>query len=77
MIASMSVTDPPPIESPCTKVCAVDGASGLCVGCLRTLAEIAAWSGYAPAERARIMAELEGRRGRVAAGLRPQGLDGI
>jgi predicted Fe-S protein YdhL (DUF1289 family) len=52
-----------PIQTPCVKICTVDGASGLCVGCLRTLGEIAGWSGFSPAERARIMAELESRRG--------------
>jgi predicted Fe-S protein YdhL (DUF1289 family) len=62
----MSCSDPAPapIISPCVKVCAVDGASGLCVGCFRTLAEIARWGAYDPAERARIMAELDGRRAR-------------
>ena len=53
------------IISPCVKSCAVDGASGLCVGCLRTLGEIAAWSELDPAERARIMAELPARRDRI------------
>ena len=56
----------PAVASPCVKTCAVDGASGLCVGCLRTLSEIAAWSGLAPTERARIMAELPGRRDRLS-----------
>lgn len=53
------------ILSPCVKICAVDGASGLCIGCFRTLSEIAAWSGLDPGERARIMAELPARRDRV------------
>jgi predicted Fe-S protein YdhL (DUF1289 family) len=57
--------DEPPIVTPCIKVCIVDGESGLCLGCLRTLAEVAAWSGYCDAERAAIMAELPGRRGRI------------
>ncbi|KAF0231264.1 MAG: hypothetical protein FD175_1133 [Beijerinckiaceae bacterium] len=30
-------------ESPCTKVCALDGATGWCLGCGRTGPEIAAW----------------------------------
>lgn len=51
-----------PIRTPCIKVCIVDGASQLCVGCLRSLAEIAGWSGFSPEERDRIMDELEGRR---------------
>ena len=32
------------MPSPCISVCRIDDASGLCVGCLRTLDEIAAWS---------------------------------
>lgn len=32
-----------PVPSPCTSVCRIDDATGLCVGCLRTLDEIAAW----------------------------------
>jgi predicted Fe-S protein YdhL (DUF1289 family) len=31
------------VPSPCISVCRMDAASGLCVGCLRTLDEIAAW----------------------------------
>lgn len=33
-----------PVPSPCISVCAIDEATGLCTGCLRTLDEIAAWS---------------------------------
>jgi predicted Fe-S protein YdhL (DUF1289 family) len=57
--------DQPAIATPCIKVCIVDGESGLCLGCLRTLAEVAAWTGYSDAERAAIMAELPGRRRRI------------
>ena len=32
------------MPSPCISVCRIDDASGLCIGCLRTLDEIAAWS---------------------------------
>ena len=52
---------PRPIATPCVKVCIVDGASGLCLGCWRTLSEIGGWSGFSDAERAAIMAELPGR----------------
>ncbi|MEW6596203.1 MAG: DUF1289 domain-containing protein [Pseudomonadota bacterium] len=55
-----------PIVTPCVKVCFIDDASGLCLGCFRTLSEIGGWSGYTPADRARIMAELPDRRGRIA-----------
>jgi predicted Fe-S protein YdhL (DUF1289 family) len=50
-----------PISSPCIKTCAVSGQSGLCVGCGRTLKEIAAWGSLSEAERRAIMAELPGR----------------
>jgi predicted Fe-S protein YdhL (DUF1289 family) len=53
--------EPKPISTPCIKVCAVSGQSGLCIGCGRTLAEIAAWGGMDEAERHRIMAELPAR----------------
>ena len=49
------------IETPCTKVCAVDPVSGLCVGCGRTGAEIGSWIGMTAQERRRIMAELPAR----------------
>lgn len=50
----------PPL-SPCRNVCAVDGRTGLCVGCGRTLKEIAAWGGLDETRRRAIMAELPKR----------------
>lgn len=50
-----------PISTPCIKVCAVEGQSGLCIGCGRTLREIAAWSSYDELQRRAIMAELPAR----------------
>lgn len=47
--------------SPCVRLCVIEPATGLCAGCGRTLAEIAAWGGMADAERRRIMAELPDR----------------
>ena len=55
----------PPIATPCVRICIVDGESGLCLGCQRTLPEVAAWTGLTDAERAAIMAELPGRRSRI------------
>lgn len=69
----MSVPPPGPprsIATPCVKVCIVDGASGLCLGCWRTLSEIGGWSGLSDAERERIMAELPARAAREAVGSR-------
>jgi uncharacterized protein len=54
-------TRPPCVESPCNKICTLDPAAGLCIGCGRNLDEIASWIGYNDAERRRIMAELPTR----------------
>jgi hypothetical protein len=51
--------------TPCVKVCVVDGESGLCLGCFRTLGEVAGWAALADNERAAIMAALPARRGRI------------
>ena len=49
------------IETPCDKICILDDASGLCRGCGRTVDEIARWTTYNDAERARVMAQLPRR----------------
>jgi hypothetical protein len=49
------------IESPCNKICTLDARSGLCLGCGRTVDEIAKWTGMSATERARVMAELPAR----------------
>ncbi|HVV33927.1 MAG TPA: DUF1289 domain-containing protein [Vitreimonas sp.] len=55
------MADAPPISTPCRKVCIVDGVSGLCLGCGRTLPEIAAWGSLPEERRQAIMAELPAR----------------
>jgi len=50
-----------PIETPCIKVCSLDPQSRLCIGCGRTLDEIARWGSMAPGERTRIMGLLRAR----------------
>ena len=59
-------TAPRPIVTPCIKVCAVDGQSGYCLGCQRTLPEIAQWTRLDDATRAAIMADLPARRAKIA-----------
>jgi predicted Fe-S protein YdhL (DUF1289 family) len=56
---------PPPITTPCVKICLIDGESGLCMGCQRTLPEVASWSRLTDAERAEIMGALPARRSRI------------
>jgi len=48
--------------SPCTKVCRIDQRTKLCLGCYRTLDEIAAWGGMSLEDRQTVMAELDRRR---------------
>ena len=56
-------------DTPCIAVCMIDSKSNLCLGCGRTLPEIARWSAMGSAERRAIMAQLAERM--VAAGLQP------
>lgn len=50
-------------DTPCIGVCRVDSSGRFCTGCLRTLDEVANWSRYSDAERARILQALRARRG--------------
>ena len=49
------------LKSPCNQVCQMDPRSGLCIGCARTLDEIAHWAQMSDAERERVLAELPQR----------------
>ena len=57
---------PTPCPSPCVNVCRMDEASGLCVGCLRTLDEIARWSVLDDADKHTVWAALAQRRARLS-----------
>lgn len=50
------------MDSPCTKVCVMDEDNRYCLGCKRTLGEIARWGQMSSAERAAITARLPERR---------------
>jgi len=50
---------PPP--SPCNSVCRIDPRTDLCLGCQRTLEEIADWPMLSVAEKRALLRELEGR----------------
>ena len=50
-----------PISSPCLKVCIVDGCADICLGCGRTLPEIASWGRLTEEQRLAIMAILPER----------------
>ena len=61
-MSDLSDRPPPPIKTPCIKVCVVDGESGLCMGCYRKLSEVAGWTKLTDAERGAVLADLPGRR---------------
>jgi predicted Fe-S protein YdhL (DUF1289 family) len=44
--------------SPCIAVCRLDPATGLCIGCGRSIDEIARWPDLDDAERQRIVERL-------------------
>jgi len=56
---------PPPIETPCVKICVLDPKSGLCRGCGRNVDEIARWGRFSSEERRKIMGELPARLERL------------
>ena len=47
------------VPSPCISVCRIDPASSLCEGCLRTIEEIAAWSGMDDAAKRSVWRAIE------------------
>lgn len=49
-------------DSPCVSVCVMDDGTGLCLGCWRTLGEIAAWASLGSSERELIWQKIEQRR---------------
>lgn len=51
-----------PADSPCIEVCRIDGATGYCEGCLRTIKEITRWPDLSDQERGAVLADLVNRR---------------
>jgi uncharacterized protein len=49
------------IQSPCVNICVIDAGGSQCIGCYRTLDEIARWGTMPTTERERIMAQLDDR----------------
>ena len=54
------------IQSPCVKLCVVHPEERICVGCLRSMEEIATWSRLSHEARAVVMADLPARAPRLA-----------
>ena len=51
------------VPSPCVCICTMDPATGLCIGCFRTIDEIAGWSGMADAQKREVWQRLAERVG--------------
>lgn len=60
----MSVALPPStgVPSPCISVCRMDEASGLCMGCWRTLDEIACWATLPDEAKREVWRHIEQRQ---------------
>lgn len=54
------------VDSPCIKICVIHPEERICVGCYRSIEEIATWSRLTPAERRAIMADLPARLPKLA-----------
>ena len=52
------------MKSPCIKVCQMDPVQRICIGCYRTLDEIARWGGMTDVERDRVLSVLPARKAR-------------
>lgn len=50
------------LPSPCINICKMDAQSGLCLGCFRTIEEIAGWSRADETTQAAILAAVARRR---------------
>ena len=61
------------METPCINVCVIDEVSGLCAGCHRSRAEIAAWSSLGNDRRRQIMAQLPARGLQPLQAMQPAG----
>lgn len=53
------------IASPCVRLCVIEPSSRLCMGCHRSIDEIAAWTRMTDDERRAIMEALPDRAGQV------------
>lgn len=60
------------VPSPCINVCKMDGTTGWCTGCLRTIAEIASWSQLVDADKQAVWQQLPERRAQWMALQPPQ-----
>ena len=53
------------VDSPCIKICVIHPEERLCIGCYRSIEEIATWSRLSPEDRQTITADLAGRSAKL------------
>ena len=51
-----------PITSPCVGVCQINAKTKFCLGCFRTLREVAHWSRYSDDEKCEVLRALRERQ---------------
>jgi predicted Fe-S protein YdhL (DUF1289 family) len=68
MPAAAARFDTPSMVTPCTNVCTLHPVAGFCIGCGRTVDEIARWASMTDGERNTVMALLPARRAAMSAG---------
>ena len=50
------------VPSPCNSICTIDAKLGVCIGCYRTLDEIASWMRYSDDRKREVVRSLPARR---------------
>ncbi|MBI1211080.1 MAG: DUF1289 domain-containing protein [Alphaproteobacteria bacterium] len=51
-----------PFNSPCVDVCSIDDDTGWCIGCGRTMNEIATWATMGDEARKKVLREVDIRK---------------
>jgi predicted Fe-S protein YdhL (DUF1289 family) len=56
----------PVVPSPCINICTMDAATGLCMGCMRTIDEIATWGSSTNDRKREVLQAIALRRQKAA-----------
>ncbi|NLD68621.1 MAG: DUF1289 domain-containing protein [Limnobacter sp.] len=60
-------------RSPCISICKIDPEDGLCIGCQRTIDEIANWGAMTPEQRTEVWGRIAERKASKAAASKANG----
>ena len=50
------------VQSPCVEICQLDPVSGICLGCFRTMDEIASWIELTDIEKQNVLLNAQKRK---------------